>query len=371
VWPALGSGPLVKIFSVILFTMVYCEARATDRQAPAAALLKGRPVPRRDRSDSRAEQHDELLRWVADLYYLQQQSQPEIARRLGVSNPTVSRLLAEARQRRIVEIHVQQTAAGGLPLERALAARYGLRAAYVAPLRLPEWAAASRVVGQLLGRVLPSLLSRGVVIGMSGGYAVAHAVAALPSVPDADITIVPLQGTWPQFDTRMQSEHICQTAASRLGARALSLPVPLMVQSAATRAALFDDPVMREVTTRWADVELAVVAVGIRPTLDPSLPTVMHQLPDTLREELNRLGVVGDLCSHMFDAHGRFIDHEVSHRTLNIPLDQLRRVPLVVAVGGGTPLLPSVHAALLTGIPHVLVTDELVAEGLLGLPPAG
>jgi DNA-binding transcriptional regulator LsrR (DeoR family) len=40
----------------------------------------------------------ELLRWVAELYYLQQQGQAEIAALIGVSVSKVSRLLAEARR---------------------------------------------------------------------------------------------------------------------------------------------------------------------------------------------------------------------------------------------------------------------------------
>ena len=43
------------------------------------------------------EQH-ELLRWVAELYYLQNQGQADIAALIGASVSKVSRLLAEARR---------------------------------------------------------------------------------------------------------------------------------------------------------------------------------------------------------------------------------------------------------------------------------
>ena len=41
---------------------------------------------------------------VAELYYLQNKTQQEIAKEIGVSRPTVSRLLEEARAQKIVEI---------------------------------------------------------------------------------------------------------------------------------------------------------------------------------------------------------------------------------------------------------------------------
>src|ERR1700704_4987754 len=90
------------------------------------------------------EQH-ELLRWVAELYYLQQQGQAEIATLIGVSVSKVSRLLAEARQQGIVSIHVAASRAGESKLERALSQRLGLQQVFVAPARVSDAAGASRV----------------------------------------------------------------------------------------------------------------------------------------------------------------------------------------------------------------------------------
>ena len=49
--------------------------------------------PRRPDPAQLHEQH-ELLRWVADMYYLQQQGQADIAALIGVSVSKVSRLLS-------------------------------------------------------------------------------------------------------------------------------------------------------------------------------------------------------------------------------------------------------------------------------------
>src|SRR5690348_6783800 len=63
-------------------------------------------------SRSRAAEEHALLRWVAELYYEQQQGQADIAEVLGASVSKVSRLLAEARRRGIVTIHVEDSRAG-------------------------------------------------------------------------------------------------------------------------------------------------------------------------------------------------------------------------------------------------------------------
>lgn len=48
----------------------------------------------------------DLLARVASLYYLEEWTQDKIARQLGLSRQKVQRLLHQAREQRIVEIHV-------------------------------------------------------------------------------------------------------------------------------------------------------------------------------------------------------------------------------------------------------------------------
>jgi DNA-binding transcriptional regulator LsrR (DeoR family) len=318
-----------------------------------------------------AAQH-ELLRWVADLYYLQHQGQAEIAALIGVSVSKVSRLLAEARRQGIVTIHVAPARFGDSELECALARELGLQAVYVAPARVSDASVASRVAALLAARVLPRLLPVDGVIGFSGGYTVAQLAHALERLPGSDLTIVPLQGNWADGGVHLQNDQVCRDAASQLGARSLSLPAPMLVERADTRDALLLDRSIRPVTARWAELKVAVVGVGPSPAGQPTdYPSVMGLLPSEVQLALRRDGVVGDLCAHMFDVQGRFVEQEVSHRTLSIPVDDLRRVPCVVAVAGGVNKAPSLLGAARTGLPRVLITDQLAAERLLQLTRDG
>jgi len=56
----------------------------------------------------------QLLLRVATLYWIEGESQADIAVELGYSRPQISRLLAEARRRGVVSVNVHH------PLERAL-----------------------------------------------------------------------------------------------------------------------------------------------------------------------------------------------------------------------------------------------------------
>jgi DNA-binding transcriptional regulator LsrR (DeoR family) len=330
-------------------------------------LPRSRPSPPPRPSQQPDEQY-ELLRWVAELYYLQQQGQADIANLIGASVSKVSRLLAEARRQGIVTIHVAASRVGDSPFERELAERLGLQAVYVAPARVSDASVASRAAALMAARMLPRLLPVQGLIGFSGGYTVAQLAHSLEPMPGVDLTIVPLQGNWVEGGLHVHNDQVCRDAAHSLQARALSLPAPMVFDRADTRDALLRDRSIRPVTSRWSELDVAVVGVGPAPSVEGvDYLSVMGQLPDDVRSDLQRHGVVGDLCAHMFDEGGHFVEHEVSRRTLSISIDELRRVPRVVAVAGGLSKAISLLGAVRTGIPKVLITDQLTAESLSAL----
>lgn len=313
-------------------------------------------------------EQDELLRWVAELYYVRQQGQAEIAALIGASVSKVSRLLAEARRQGIVTIHVAASRVGESEFERELATRLGLQGVYVAPARISDASVASRAAALMAARMLPRLLPVQGVIGFSGGYTVSQLAHTLEPTPALDLTLVPLQGNWVEGGLHVHNDQVVRDAANRLQARALSLPAPMVVDRADTRDALLRDRSIRPVTSRWSELDVAVVGVGPGPGGEGlDYLSVMGQLPRDVRSELQQLGVVGDLCGHMFDGGGHFVEHEVSRRTLSISVDELRRVPQVVAVAGGLSKAASLLGAVRTRIPSVLITDQLTAESLAAL----
>jgi len=299
---------------------------------------------------------------------LRQQGQAEIAALIGASVSKVSRLLAEARRQGIVTIHVAASRVGESEFERELAGRLGLQAVYVAPARVADASVASRAAALMAARMLSGVLPAQGVVGVSGGYTVSQLAHALEPLPGLDLTIVPLQGNWVEGGLHMHNDQVCRDAANRLQARALSLPAPMVVDRADTRDALLRDRSIRPVTSRWSELDVAVVGIGPPPGGEGlDYLSVMGQLPSEVRAELQHLRVVGDLCGHMFNDGGHFVEHEVSRRTLSISVDELRRVPQVVAVAGGVSKAVSLLGAVRTRIPSVLITDQLTAESLATL----
>ena len=74
-----------------------------------------------------------LLVEAARLYYEHDFSQQQIAQKLGVSRPGVSRLLNKAREQGIVRIEIRDPSDRGIKIENDLREKYELKKVVVVP----------------------------------------------------------------------------------------------------------------------------------------------------------------------------------------------------------------------------------------------
>lgn len=150
---------------------------------------------------------------AARMYYLEDATQVEIAARLGVSRPTVSRLVAEARKAGLVRIEVvdpfqDETVA----LAERLQVVLGLRAVHLAAVTH-----AATLGADLAGPIAAAVEGMGLVPGdavlMSSGRTV-HDVArsGMPTMPG--VQLVPTVGGQTDPMPWFQTNEITRTAAS-------------------------------------------------------------------------------------------------------------------------------------------------------------
>lgn len=297
-----------------------------------------------------------LLLTAAYLYYVEERSQEEVARQIGVSRSTVSRLLTEARRAGVVQITVTAPPVSG-SLERDLAARLGLERVYAAPGVADEndpGPILASAVGQAL---LEGGLGEGDALLVSWGRATwSVSRSDLPHLPG--VVVIPAVGGMSDDEPWFHANEIARRLAAGIAGRPLLLHAPSL-PSERLRRSLLADTSTRSVLSRWNDARAILVGIGAWPKTQPNEAPASLSLDG---EALRR--AVCDVAGRLFDADGAPVHFKTEPRLLAVTREQLARIPKRIGVAVGIRKADAIIAAARSGLINVLVTDVVTASAL-------
>jgi DNA-binding transcriptional regulator LsrR (DeoR family) len=293
---------------------------------------------------------------AAYLYYVEEQSQEAISRRLCVSRSTISRLLSEARRSGIVRIEVvAPPPIEGLDVE--LADRLDLESVYLAPGIAPlddPGGVLARATGQALR---DSDLREGDAVLVSWGRAMwSVSLSDLPAIPG--VVVVPALGGLNDEQPWVQTNEIARQLAARLRGTVLLLHAPA-VPSIALRGSLLSDDSVSLALSRWDDAPVALVGIGAWNRAEPLPPKILAMDSETLARS------AGDVAGRLFDAQGGPVHYETESRLLGIDREQLAKVRRRIGVAVGIRKTAAIVAAARSGLVNVLVTDVVTASAVM------
>lgn len=292
---------------------------------------------------------------VARLHYESDLSQIEIARRLGFSAATVSRLLRRARDEGIVRIEIQPLISEE-GLSRELAKRLKLRA-----VLLSDGASSSPLTGLAapVGELLKSRLKEGSVLAVGWGRAIREVIrTGLPRIPG--VITVPATGGMQQPAPHFQINEFVRLAAEQLNGTPRFIHAPYLVGSAA-RKAFLDDPIIRDQIALWDRIDVAIVGIGMPHAIDP-----IHASAATSYERAMK-NVAGDVIRHYFDVSGEVLNWNGNERLIAVSVEQLRAAPLVVGIAVSPQKARAILGAARARLVNALVTDVSTAQAVLEL----
>jgi len=309
-----------------------------------------------------------------ELYYRQARSQKEIARALGVSAATVSRLLKRAYDDGFVRVELDLPRAE--ELEAGLTERFGLRDAVVV-------AAGGRgdlkeELGAAAAVYFEKIASNGLRVGLSCGFTLYHTIRQLRERRFRDLALYPLSGesTLKMVDLSPNTLVGMMAAKYRPHVSAYALPVHHLLslrEIERERRRLLRDPEIRTIYEAAQTVDVALVGIGMIGEQTPGFCSLAESYGLSVKR-LRQFGVVGEINYQPFDAEGRIVDRPelrvLMRRVLSVEgtrLQALSRRPdrHVVAIAGGRPKVDAVRGALAGRFMNVLVTDEDLAGALL------
>lgn len=303
-----------------------------------------------------------LLVAVSQLYFFNDKSQQEIAQLVGVSRPTVSRLLAEARDAGIVHIEIRDPSEGVKELETLLRKQYALKSCRISQT-LPSSEVTISAVGRLGAELLMEVLRPGLSIGITWGSSVKQVVEAASNPHIPSIKVLQMVGSLGDGVPDVDGHEIARQLADKFEASYRIISAPPIVSTKADREALTKLKTIQKSLTEASKANVCVFGAGS--LNDPE--TSLHRsgyLPEEQRVEYLQQGGVGHIIGRIIDSRGNEIS-DFNDRVVGVPLKTLKQAERSICVATGANKAGIVKAALAGKLITDLVIDFSLAKQLL------
>lgn len=319
---------------------------------------------------SEYDSDSELLTEIAVAYYENEQTQEEIASRFGISRIKVGRLLKRARAEGIVEINVRYHPVFSSQIEQHFIKNFGIKRALIA-LDHHDEDEQRQQVASLVSSYLSSILKNGMSVAVGQGRNVAAVASHVGVFPERQCKFFCGIGGTQRDGELIDADHISRHLARKFNASSETLYAPAYVETPALKAAFMQNRLIQETLDKASKADIALVGLG-----DMNENSFMVQLGWFTSQEVitarQKQGVVGDIAGYAFlDIQGQPVDTAMNDRVIGLSLEQLRKIPCVIAIASENTKPTAILAALRSGVIDVIATSATNARTVLSLQQAG
>ena len=300
---------------------------------------------------------------VAKMYYQLDYSQQDIAKELGISRPSVSRLLHEAKQKGIIKIEIIDPAEGEQKLAEVLKERFNLKDCIVVNAPMFEDAVIKEYLGKKAAEYLRNTVKDGDIIGTTWGTTLYEIAQHVQPKKVHDIKIVQLNGGVSHSETNTHASEILNYLGNAFDTSPHFLPLPAVVDHLAVKQAIEADRHINSVLELGKQANIAIFTVG-GANADSTLVKADYFTAEDLKI-LKSKNAVGDICSRFFDINGSICNEEINARTIGIELGSLKDKETTILAAGGPKKVGGILGALNGSYANVLITDQFTAETLI------
>lgn len=310
---------------------------------------------------------DELTQ-LAKLYYVDGLTQEDLAKKFSISRIKVGRLLKRAAEEGIVEIRVRHHPRATQALEQALTDRFGIQRAIIS-VDHNDLDSQRELLAGLVASYLDRVLVDGSLVAVGMGRNVSAVSHHAVSTTQRSSSFVCAIGGSYRGGEAMNADHICRRLASRFGGDSETLYAPAVIHDEQTMRTLLANDTVRQSLNKAQRADIALVGVG--DILEDSNMVRMGWFTPEEIASVRALGAVGDIMGYDFiDIHGRPASTPLQGRVIGLTLEDLRRIPNVIAIASEPTKVTGILGALRTGAINTLATTQSIAQMVLSLAQA-
>lgn len=303
------------------------------------------------------------------LYYKENKTQTEIAELFNISRPTLIKLLDDARREGIVTIDIHDTRNDNpyIELEQQLRKKLGIKDVKIVNVNDDSIEAINAGIGAAAQTYLVNSLSSGMTIGMGWGRTLETMIRYFRPSSLSNLSIVSLlgvTGSASASDYSMYANSLCEAMASNvLNASLFPMYAPLVAQDSAAAQTFLASDMVANTYRKYSELDIAIVGIDGDP--GHSTTVEMEKTLQPLLHEMERKGIVGNICARFYDADGNIRPLSIDEHILSISAGQLRKTPVVIGAAGGRYKAASILGGARAGLFNILITDSYTAQEIL------
>lgn len=305
---------------------------------------------------------DKLAINVAKLYYRSDFSQQKIAQELGVSRPSISRLLQYAKDKGYVNIQIVDPVEDMSIMEQRLKDKLHLKDVKIASSTINDEEEIKKYISIAAAQYLDGIIKDGDIIGVGWGTTLYNMSQALISRSIKGSQVVQLEGGLSNSEWNNYSREILENFANNFNTVAQYLPLPVIFDNKATKEQVDKDRYIKRILELGRHANIALFSVG---TVRPNALFFRLGYTDIQEQEKIQRNSVGDICSRFFDVEGRVCNRDLDERTVGITLSELRDKEYSIMISGGEGKINAIKSALKGRYANVLITDQFTGKALL------
>lgn len=297
---------------------------------------------------------------VANLYYRDKLSQQEIAKKLSISRPWVSKLLTRAETEGIVKIEIISPYIYEGGLEKDLIDKYGLK--HIEIVHNNKDADAIAIAAS---KYLLSILQTNDTIGIGWGTSVSRMISHIaPSNTYPQVHIFPLAGSFGD-----ERDYVPNVSALRLseslGASAHMLHMPARCSSYDEHKILSENQETVNILEQAEHSDILLLGIGV---VEDSFSSRYGLFSEDATIDMYKHNAIGDVALQYFDNLGTPIYTEATKMLIKADIFKASaNARISIGIANGLYKVNMIHIALEKKLVNVFFTDEETALALLNV----
>ncbi len=306
----------------------------------------------------------ELLMQIVTLYYEQNLTQSEIAKIYGISRPTVSRMLVEAKENGIVEIKINSPIRLHPALSKELRAALPLKNALVVAGKFDE-DTALRQCAKAGANFLHSILQNNMILGTSWGTALNYLSDALEPKPYYNVHVAQMAGCLGTGNPHEDGMELAMKLSEKLGGSYSNIHAPLFIDNELVYRHLIEEPSIDSSIKTAARADIILSGIG---SVNSSSTMLEKNGYITEKERVSLLegGCAGHINARFYDKSGN--EMSLKNRfVVSVSLEAIKTAAWRIGICSAKNKADAAYCAVKSGYINTLIIGEDLARDILEL----